>query len=232
MAATAVAAAAAVWAVRRDAGGHAIAVSRALAIAILAAYLTEAAAYAIRGDWSVRVNLPLHLTDAATLAAVAALWRPRPLLVELVFLWGLTGALGAVLTPDLDPDLPALFAVTFYVTHGGAVAAACLLVLGRGLRPRPGAAARVFAVTVALAAVAAVADLITGGNYLFLRRPPAAGSLLDLLGPWPWYIAAAAALALVLFAALEALGRAIPGSRRNLRSPEAPVGRGRATRGG
>jgi hypothetical integral membrane protein (TIGR02206 family) len=205
LAATATASGAAVWAARRDAGAWAVPASRALAVAILAAYLTEAAAYALRGDWTVRVNLPLHLTDVATLTAVAALWRPRPLLVELVFLWGLTAALAAVLTPDLDPDLPALFAVTFYVTHGGAVAAACLLVPGRRLPVRPGAARRVFALTAALAVVAGAADLLTGGNYLFLRRPPSSGSLLDLMGPWPWYIVAAAALALALFLALEAL---------------------------
>ena len=205
LAATAAAAGALVWATRRDGGAHAVAVSRALAVAILAAYLIEAAAYALRGEWMLRVNLPLHLTDAVTLAAVAALWRPRPVLVELVFLWGLTAALGAVLTPDLDPALPALFAVTFYVTHGGAVAAACLLVIGRRLQVRAGAAWRTFALTAALALVAGAADLLTGGNYLFLRRPPASGSLLDLMGPWPWYIVAAAALGLALFLALEAL---------------------------
>jgi hypothetical integral membrane protein (TIGR02206 family) len=219
LAATAATAGVAVWTARRDSGAWAVPASRGLAVAILAAYLTEAAAYALRGEWTLRVNLPLHLTDAVTLAAVAALWRPRPLLVELVFLWGLTAALGAVLTPDLDPDLPALFAVTFYVTHGGAVAAACLLVLGRRLRPRPGSAWRVFGLTVALAVVAGTADLLTGGNYLFLRRPPASGSLLDLLGPWPWYIVAAGALGLALFLALEALAGTL--STREGRRPAA-----------
>jgi uncharacterized membrane protein YwaF len=38
---------------------------------------------------------------------------------------------------------------------------------------------------------------------MYLRHTPGAHSLLDMLGPWPWYIAGAAALALVLFAILD-----------------------------
>ncbi len=80
--------------------------------------------------------------------------------------------------------------------------AALLLVVGRGLVPRPGAAARAFAATLALAAAAA-SLLATGGNYMFLRRKPS-DSLLDLLGPWPVYIAGAALVAAAMFALLVA----------------------------
>jgi uncharacterized membrane protein YwaF len=80
-------------------------------------------------------------------------------------------------------------------------------VFGHGLRPRPGAVRRAFGATLLMAAVAGLADLVTGGNYMFLRAKPAHASLLDDLGPWPVYIASAAAVALVVFAALAWLGR-------------------------
>jgi len=46
--------------------------------------------------------------------------------------------------------------------------------------------------------IAALGDAITGGNYMFLREKPEYSSLLNVLGPWPWYIASTAALALAL----------------------------------
>lgn len=186
---------------RARSGDWVVPASRALALVVLAAYLADHAVAASRGIWSVRVYLPLHLSDAATLVAVLALWTARPPLVELTYFWGLTGSLQATLTPDLGHGFPDVLFLTYFVTHGGVVVAALLLVAGRGIAPRRGAVARAFAATLAVAAAAAAATLATGGNYMFLRRKPS-DSLLDLLGPWPWYIAVAGLLALAMFALL------------------------------
>ena len=77
-----------------------------------------------------------------------------------------------------------------------------MLVIGRGIVPRPGAVWRVFGATLAVAAAAGTANLLTGGNYMWLREKPDEGSLLDFMGPWPWYIVSAAVLGLLLFTLL------------------------------
>jgi len=69
-----------------------------------------------------------------------------------------------------------------------------------------------FAATLVVAAAAAIGNLATGGNYMFLRRKPSTASLLDVMGSWPLYIVSAAALALALFALLDLTLR--PGRRR------------------
>jgi len=183
-----------------------------LAAVIIAGFAGEQIAYAERGLWSARVNLPFQLSDAVTLVAVAALWRPRPLLVELVYYWAFAATLQALATPDLRQAYPDLLYFTYFTTHGGALAAACLLVLGERRLPRAGSALRAFAVTAGFAVAAATATLATGGNYLFLRRKPVGGSLLDVMGPWPVYIAVAAALGLGLFMTLEIAARHYPGA--------------------
>ena len=170
-------------------GGWVVALSRVLALIVLAAYLTDHAVAASRGIWSLRVYLPLHLSDAATIVTVLALWSARPLLVELTYLWGLTASLQAALTPDLPHDFPDVLFLTYFVTHGGVVVAALLLACGRAIAPRPGAVARAFAATAGVATLAAIGCIATGGNYMYLRRKPD-DSLLDLMGPWPLYIAA------------------------------------------
>jgi hypothetical integral membrane protein (TIGR02206 family) len=207
LAVTLIAAVALVVGARRGGEPWARGARRTLALVILAGFAGEQLTYALRGEWTARVNLPFQLTDAVTIAAIAALWRPLPLLVELVYLWALSASLQAVLTPDLNATAPDALYFTYFATHSGAIAAACLLVFGERRALREGAVARVYAITAAFAAVAAVATLTTGGNYMFLRRKPAHDSLLDVMGPWPVYIAAGAALGLLLFVALAAIAR-------------------------
>lgn len=54
----------------------------------------------------------------------------------------------------------------------------------------------------ALLVVALVANAWTGGNYLFVSRKPDNPSLIDFLGPYPWYILSLEGVAVALFSLL------------------------------
>lgn len=180
-------------------------VSRGLGLLLLGAFVAYPLVIGLRGDYELDFDLPLHLTDAVTVIAALALWSRRPLLFELTYFWGLTASVQAVLTPALsEDDGPSTFLFwNYFITHSGVVLAALFLAVGLGLTPRRGAVWRVFLATAAWAAIAAIANAITGGNYMFLSEKPERASLLDYIGPWPWYIVSSALLALAWFTLLD-----------------------------
>jgi hypothetical integral membrane protein (TIGR02206 family) len=188
----------AVWAPRRHPGSWTVPAARALALVIFAGWAGEYLADVVLGTWTVRYDLPLQLTDVISVSAIIALWSRRALAVELAYFWSLTASLQATLTPDLSSSFPSVYYFTYFLYHVGAIVGACFLVLGCRLYPRPGAVWRVYAATFAVAVLAALGDVIAAGNYMFLREKPEYSSLLNVLGPWPWYIASTAVLALAL----------------------------------
>jgi hypothetical integral membrane protein (TIGR02206 family) len=178
---------------------------RALALVLAADAVVFLVRQVVGGGWSVRNSLPLALCDVALVVAAVACWFPSwSLGGELTYFWGLAGTLQAVLTPDLHVGFPSLEFVLFVVGHLGIVLAALYLVVGLRIVPRPRAAVRVFAITVAYAAVIGAFNWLTGSNYMYLAAPPENPSLLSLLGPWPWYLLNATGVAIVLFAVLDA----------------------------
>jgi hypothetical integral membrane protein (TIGR02206 family) len=175
----------------------AVRIGLAGAIILLAGWVLLEAA---REGWlSLELVLPLHLCDFALLLAVyALLTRSRPV-AEVLWFWASAGTILAMLTPDVSRGFPDPQFLVFFGLHGLVVMAAIVLVFGFGLRPAAGAARRVFLLTAAYAAVVGLVNAVLGTNYLFLCRKPANPTLLDAFGPWPVYIAVAAALAFVLF---------------------------------
>jgi hypothetical integral membrane protein (TIGR02206 family) len=148
-------------------------------------------------------GLPLELCDVAVwLAVVALLGGPR-FAGELLWFVGLAGTTQALLTPDLGVAFPSYPAVKFFLGHGGTVAAALFLAFTGRLRPRRGAWWRALLALNAYAAAILVLNWLAGTNYLYLAHKPPVPTLLDHLGPWPWYIVSCQLLAAGLFYLLE-----------------------------
>ncbi len=190
-------------AARRRPGSWRKWVAGAVGVLLLADTASFVVAEIVAGTWSATTSLPLALCDVAVLvAAVACIWSV-PLLVELTYFWGLAGTLQAVAFPDLQSSFPHLVWFQYTAGHLGIVFAALFLVVGMGLRPRQGAIVRVFLITIGYTAFVGLVDWLSGANYMFLRQPPSEWTLLKVLGPWPWYIASAAGVAIVLITLLD-----------------------------
>lgn len=171
---------------------------------LLVAELSWWAYLASREGWTAATGLPLELCDVTAVVGAIALWWRRPLLVELLWFWGVAGGLLAILTPELPAAFPSWLFFQYYLVHGGIVVAPLLLTVGLRVWPRPGAVWWVGAVTLGYGLCMGVVNILTGGNYLWLRHPPATPNLLDLLGPWPWYLLSMAAVAFIVLLVLQA----------------------------
>jgi hypothetical integral membrane protein (TIGR02206 family) len=195
--------AALVTAARLRTGTWTVTACRVLAIVILANEAGWWVWLAAHHVWQASYALPLQLCDLAAFAAAAALWTRLPLLVELTYFWGVAGTINGLITPDLSDHFPNYAFFQYYIAHGTIVGAALLLVVGLRIAPRPWATLRIFVLTLAVLIFDAGANDLTNGNYMYLQHAPGVHSLLDVMGPWPWYIVAAAGLALTFFFLLD-----------------------------
>ena len=144
-------------------------------------------------------HLPLELCDATLYLTIVALFTMSPWVFDVAYYWALAGTSMALLTPDLWERFPSLSTAQFFVAHGLVVIAILYLVWSRLARPRRGSVVRAMLGVNLWAAFDGALDWIFKTNYMYLRVKPANFSLLNLLGPWPWYMAATEAVALGLF---------------------------------
>ena len=133
-------------------------------------------------------RVPLQLCDLAFFMTVWALWSLRRPVAELAYFWGLAGSLQAVLTPDVHEPFPSYWWVKFFVSHCGIVLSALYLGLSGRVRPTARSVWRIWLVTNVYAGVAGIANWLFGTNFGYLAHKPMQPSVLDYLGPWPYYI--------------------------------------------
>lgn len=168
--------------------------SKGFAVLLLAVTLPLQVHYLTPGQFDLLRSLPIQLCDLAWMAAIYALWSHRWWAVALTYFWGLTLTTQALLTPDLASTFPEPVFLLFWTMHLLVVWAAVYLTMGLGLAPDWRSYRTTVAVTAVWAGCVFCLNLAAGTNYGYLNAKPNAASILDLLGPWPWYILAEMAL--------------------------------------
>lgn len=161
---------------------------RGLAVLLLLSWPLSVAAHWQLGELHAGNSLPLHLCDVAAIAGGLALLTRHRLAAEIVYFFGLAGTLQGLITPNLDVDFPSMRFFSFFILHGGVVVAALHVVTALKCPPRPGAVRRMVGLTLVYAASVGLVNAVLGSNYAFLCTKPTKASLMDVLGPWPWYI--------------------------------------------
>ena len=146
--------------------------------------------------FDVKGSLPLQICDFAWIAVAWALLTRHRVALALTYYWGLTLSLQAMAQPTLDDAFPDPNFFAFWGKHvllvWGAVYATLSLRQGPDWRGYRQAVAATF---VWVAGVMCFNPLL-GSNYGYFNGKPD-GTVLDYLGPWPWYVLAEVAIVLV-----------------------------------
>lgn len=152
------------------------------------------------GTWDITYHLPLHICSIMVWLSIIMLLTRNYRIYEFAYFIGIAGALQPLLTPEAGQyGLWHFRALQTLIVHGTLILTPVYLTLKEGFRPTWKSFLRVAIGVNAYMVVVYFINRLIGANYLFVIEKPATASLLDVLGPWPWYILSMEALGFVLF---------------------------------
>lgn len=142
----------------------------------------------ITGDWSIDYSLPLQLCEILTFLIFYMLITGNYLFFEISYFITFGAALQAIITPDLYYPFPHYRFFNFFLSHGLMFTAIFYMLIVKKYKPTFKSVWRTMAALNIYMVILLPVDLLTHGNYMFLLEKPIGGSVLDFLGPWPWYL--------------------------------------------
>ncbi|TJZ70162.1 TIGR02206 family membrane protein [Bacillus amyloliquefaciens] len=150
--------------------------------------------------WSLKTALPLQLSDLSVYLAMLMVMTKSKKLFAFLYFAGLGSAVQAMATPDLGAySFPHFRYIVFFVSHG-CVFLTCLF-MAASERYRPSARGLWVSVLIVNLYGACVffIDRVLNANYLYLMKKPKTASLLNVFGPWPWYLLSMEAAVILSF---------------------------------
>lgn len=159
--------------------------------------------WAIYNDmWTAKYFLPLQLCSINSLLSIVLLLTDNRKLFGFVYLFGLTGAIQGLLTPELYQEPWHFRFIQYFIAHAFIVWTALYYAMIKSFRISWALFFMSFLWLNVYALGVYMINFVIGANYMFLMKKPENASLMDYLGPYPWYILALelVALCLCLFA--------------------------------
>lgn len=158
-------------------------------------------------QWHISYSLPVELCSISLGLSILLLLTGNRYLYNFVFYIGIGGALQAIATPTLELGFPHVRFFHFFYTHAGIILTALYFTWIKEYRPTFKGIIHSMIFLNIIAVFVFFINLSTKGNYMFLRTKPAVGSLLDYLGPYPWYFLSLEAVAFLMSVGLWLLFR-------------------------
>ncbi len=171
----------------------------ALAIIPALCVLSRIVFTSIEGTFTIQEELPFHLCRILAFILPFVIYYKNKKWFGITYFFIIVGTLQALLTPDLPQAAPHYSYVSYWILHGVLIYLPiyCIVVFGFRIGKRD------FINAVIVGNIYLVFTFIVnfaiGSNYFYTSHKPPSASLLDFLGPWPWYILSVELLTIFLF---------------------------------
>ena len=153
----------------------------------------------ISGEFSLQEELPLHICRVMALTIPFAMYYRHRKWMGVFYFMILAGTFQANITPDITYGFPHHSYITYWLLHAMLVVVPIYSVFVYKFRFDLKDLWRAFFVTNVYMVLITIYNLLTDSNYMYTLRKPPVATMLDLFGPWPWYLVVAEFIALLLF---------------------------------
>ena len=171
---------------------------------VMSNYLVWVVLELIAGSFDIKLHLPFQLCRFANLAIpIVMIWKPERIF-QILYFWGMSGMLQAMITPDVTHGFPHFHYFRFLIGHNGMVLALIYAIVVYNLKPTLKGLWESFLALSVFLLLAVGVNFILYANYFWICGKPPTASLLDYMGPWPWYILVGEFVALLHYMAAYA----------------------------
>lgn len=153
---------------------------------------------AVHGIWRVSESIPVELCNISLILSILLLLTRKKFIYEILLFTGLLGASQALITPLLFYDFPHFRFFHFFYTHLMMIWVPLYFTWAKGYRPTIWSVVKLFVFLNVLMPIIMYINKLVDGNYMFLTQKPSTASLLDVLGPYPYYIFSMEGLLIIL----------------------------------
>lgn len=171
----------------------------ALAIIPALCVLSRIMFTSIDGTFTIQEELPFHLCRLLAFILPFVIYYKNKKWFGITYFFTVVGTLQALLTPDLPQAAPHYSYASYWILHGVLIYLPiyCIVVFGFKITKKD------FINAIVVVNIYLVLTLIINyfldSNYFYTSRKPPSASLLDFMGPWPWYIFTVEVLTIFLF---------------------------------
>lgn len=155
--------------------------------------------YMLTGTWSLNHALPIELCSIASLAVGVMLLTKNHFLFETFYFIGIAGAMQALITPDLLFGFPQFRFLQFFIDHFLLILGPLIMIWLYNYTITKLSFIKAFLTINLIALIVFIINSLIDANYMFLIHKPSSTSLLDLLGPYPYYLLALEGIVVIVF---------------------------------